>query len=162
MTTTAEQESALASRRRGQFWRSYLPGIGGVAVVAGGCVVWAIINFGSLYHALLYAGGARVTIEPRAVTVPEGKEGDAREVVFLIRNLTDNPVRVVGVTTSCTCVSTERLPVVLPARGAKELHVALRLAKSPTGSIVQSVIYHTDHPAAPNLAVTVTGRVAEP
>jgi len=158
----AEQESALATTRPGQLWRRYLPGIGGVAVVGGACVAWAIINFGSLYHAWLYAGGVRVTIEPRSVTVQEGKEGDAREAVFLIRNLTDKPVGVVGVTTSCTCVSTERLPVVLPPKGTKELHVALQLVKSPPARIVQSVVYHTDHPAAPSLAVTVAGRVTDP
>ncbi|MFI5457735.1 MAG: hypothetical protein ACHRXM_20020 [Isosphaerales bacterium] len=159
---TAEQESSLATTRRGQLWRRYLPGIGGVAVVAGTCVAWAIINFGSLRHAWLYAGGARVTIEPKAVTVQEGKEGDSREAVFLIRNLTDKAVGVVGVTTACTCVSSERLPVVLPPKGTKELRVALQLVKSPTGKTVQSVVYHTDHPAAPSLAVTVTGRVTEP
>jgi len=100
-------------------------------------------------------------IEPRAVTVQEGKEGDAREALFVISNLTDKPVGVVGVTMACTCVSTEKLPVVLPPKGTKEVHVALRLGKSPTGRIVQSVVYHTDHPASPWLAFTLTGRVTE-
>jgi hypothetical protein len=159
---TIDRGLALATKRRVRLWRRCLPGLLGVAVVVGGSLAWGVINFGSLYHAWLYAGGVRVTIQPRLVTVQEGKAGDVREAVFSISNLTDQPVRVVGVTTSCTCVSYEKLPIVLPPKGTKEMHVSFQLLTPSNGISVQSVVFHTNHPAAPNLAVSVARRALEP
>jgi hypothetical protein len=141
------------------FIRDYLPGIAGISAVFVATIAWAIINFGSLYYAWLYAGGVRVTIDPPTVTVPDGKVGEARDAVFVIRNLSNRPVKILGVTTSCTCITTDALPLLINAMGSKELHATLRLTKSPTGRTEQNLTYHTDHPAAPALTVKARGRV---
>lgn len=90
------------------------------------------------------------------------KAGEDCEAVFLVRNLTDQPVRILGVTTSCACVSTAKLPVVVPPRETRPMPVALHLEGAQPGFIVQTATYHTDHPAAPSLRATVKARVAAP
>jgi hypothetical protein len=164
-TGRAAEELAVpnAPTRLDRVWRRYLPGLGGIAVVSIGCVAWATISFGSVYHAWLYAAGVRVMVEPATVSFQEAKVGDVRHAVLLLRNLADKPVSVLGLTVSCTCVSTtDKLPVVIPYRGTRELHLTLDLAKVPAGQIDQTVVYHTDHRAAPSLTVRVSGRVIEP
>jgi hypothetical protein len=49
----------------------------------------------------------------------------------------------------------------IPPNATKGMHVVLRVLKAPTGRIEQTVLFHTDHPTAPSLAATVSGRVAD-
>ena len=161
---TEERLLAVALPRARSFWRRYLPGIGGAVFVVLGCITWAVVTFGSLYHGWLYASGVRVMMEPTSVVVPEGQDGEPQDTVFVIRNLTNRPVRIVGATTTCTCVvATDKLPLVVPAKGTTELHAALGPPSSSTGrSVAQFLVYHTDHPAAPRFAARITARVIEP
>lgn len=158
-TGPANEERAMpgAPPKLERLWRRNLPGIGGIAVVILGCIAWAMISFGSIYQAYLYAAGFRVTIEPTTITVQDGKLGEAGGAVLLIRNLTGRPVRLLGVSTSCTCVSTDKMPVVIPPHLTKELHVMLKPGEPTAPRSEQIVVYHTDHPTAPRLVVKVTG-----
>jgi hypothetical protein len=80
-------------------------------------------------------------------------EGDGTEhaAVFRIRNLSDRPVRVLGVTTSCACVSVDELPVDVPSRGERDRRVLIRIDGSLKGPVDQMVEYYTDHRSAPQL-----------
>lgn len=73
---TLDQQSPAVSTKRGQHLGGFLPAIVGVAVVAVGCLAWAILGFGSLRNAWLYANGVRVMIEPTTATIlDEGRRG---------------------------------------------------------------------------------------
>ena len=144
-------------------WNRYLPGITGVTLAIAGCAAWSLINFGSLHLGWLYANGVRVTIAPRVVTVPDGKPGDAREAVFVLRNLSNRPVRIVGATTNCTCLLPgDKLPLTVSPGGTTSLHVALDIRKVKGGRIEQALLYLTDHPSAPRLKVRIAARVVDP
>jgi len=106
--TGLDQTSIAATKSRGPISRRGLPAISGIALVLGAGVAWASLNFGSVRDAWLYAGGARVMIRPAVAMVKDGRAGDAREAVFLVRNLADRTVNVLGVTTSCTCISADK------------------------------------------------------
>jgi hypothetical protein len=151
-----ESASPRSSLKRAQFMRGVLPAAGGVAVVVAGCVIWAISNFGTVNHALLYVRGARVLVEPDIVTVTDGNSGEFRAATFFAHNLTEKPVTILDATVSCGCVSTtDRLPVVVPPKPATELHVTLALPIPSMGAAVQKVLYRTDHPSAPGITATV-------
>jgi hypothetical protein len=128
-------------------------------VIAG--LGWALAEFGSLRHAWLYASGIRLAINKTSVQVPDGKPGDERDAAFLVHNLSDRPVQIVGVHTSRVCVSTEKLPVTVPPTGAKELRLTLHLEDAATGTVEQVVTYHTDEPSVPRFEVRVSGRVID-
>lgn len=158
-----EQTSPSTSATRGQPWRKLLPGVGGFLLVGVAYASWAIFNFGSVHDAWLYAKGVRVAVEPTAVILPEGKPGDEREAVLSFHNLTDKPVAVLGATTSCTCISmVDKLPLTILAKGMKELHIKTTLGGSKAGRGQRTVVFYTDHPAAPSLAVKITGRLIVP
>jgi hypothetical protein len=127
--TTAGRLSFFASWRPPHRWWQALPGLAGIAIVALGYVTWAIVNFGSLHHAWLYATGVRVAIEPSTVMVQEVRPAEKRNVVFLVRNLTDKPVHLLGAKTECTCFyPADKLSLAIPARGTKELHLVPKQA----------------------------------
>ncbi len=153
-----EVETTLAKTRAGLF-RRLLPIVGGVAAVAIGGLAWSLINFGSLHDAWLYARGARVVIEPATFRTQSGKSGDTRKAVFVIRNLTGEPVRVLGVTTSCSCLSTDELPVTIAPRSSRPMRVSIKLGGDQPGPIQQVVAHHTDHPTASNLRAIVKGEI---
>ena len=134
----------------------------GIAAVAASCVAWAYIQFGSIRDAWLYAGGARVVIDRATLILPTGKVGDTQEAVFEIRNLASGPVRVLGATVSCDCVTTEGLPVEVAAGESRRLRSTLHLDARMSGLFEQSVTYFTDHPSAPSLRVVIRGRVLTP
>jgi hypothetical protein len=104
----------------------------------------------------------RATIEPTLVTLKDGKAGEARNAIISIRNLADKPLRVLGFTTSCTCISGDKLPVVISPKGLEEFHVTVHLVSSAAGRMEQSVVYHTDNPSASSLMTRIVGRVTEP
>ena len=153
-------KNALHVREAGPSSARCLPAIAGVTVAAAGCAAWAIISFGSLRLGWLYAGGVRVWIEPSTVTIADAKVGDSRDAVFLLRNLADDPVTIVGAATSCTCLSPgDDLPFVVPPRHDRELRVRVDLSRSPGGPLDQVLVYRTDYRAALRLRARVVGRV---
>jgi len=151
-----EVKSSLAETRA-SLCRRLLPIAGGISAVAIGFLAWALMNFGSRHDAWLYARGARVVIEPATFRTQSGKSGDTRKAVFVIRNLTSEPVRVLGVTTSCSCLSTDELPVTIGPRSSRPMRVSIKLGGDQPGPIQQVIAYHTDHPTASNLRGTILG-----
>jgi hypothetical protein len=139
-----------------------IPAVVGVVAVAAACVGWAWFRFGSLRDAWLYAGGARVVIDRSALALPTGNVGDTQAAVFRLRNLTSQPVKVLGASVSCDCVSTEKLPAEVPPGGAHDLRSTVHLDGRVTGPFEQFVTYYTDHPSAPALRVTIRGHVRAP
>lgn len=118
-----------------------------------------VFRFGSLRDAWLYAGGARVAIDRSALALPTGNVGDTESAVFRLRNLTTQPVKVLGASVSCDCVSTEKLPAEVPPGGSLLLRSAVHLDGRVTGPFEQFVTYDTDHSSAPSLRVTIRGHV---
>lgn len=142
--------------------RRLTPVVAGIAATAAVCIAWGFVRFGSLHDAWLYAGGARVMLDRSTLSLPPGKVGDTRSAVFRLRNLTGKPVRVLGATVSCDCVSTEGLPSEVDAGGSILLRSSVHLDGRVSGSFEQSVTYFTDHPSAPSLRVVIRGQVLDP
>jgi hypothetical protein len=138
---------------------AWLSGIAGVIL---GCAAWSLINFGSLRLGWLYASGARVLVDPSVVTIWNARPGERRVVYFQIRNLTTRSVEVLGLRKSCECISTDSLPLSLPPRGAKEVHVVLDLPKQLPSESEQPIAYHTSYPSAPLVHAKLAVRAIQP
>jgi hypothetical protein len=162
---TPEQGRSTATSRGGEVGRAaaIVPAALGVAVVVVVCLAWSLLRFGSLSDAFRYARGSRVVIDPPTLVLPPGRFDDRQTADFRMRNLTSQPVRVLGATVSCDCVTTEGLPTVIDAGGSLRLRSSVHLDARSLGPFVQSVLYYTDHPAAPSLRVVIRGEIrAEP
>lgn len=151
--------SATVVRRSS--WRQAMPALCGIASVVVGFLAWSAINFDSPRDVVSYLKGVRLVIEPEAAWVGEGRQGEVRHAAFEVRNLSNAPVTIIGVSSSCTCVSTDKLPIRLPAGGSRPLRVELRLDGKPSERVTQRLAYKTDHAPRPNLTVEVIGRVIE-
>lgn len=157
------QPLALSPQKRKLIWKNLIPGFCGASLTLAVGLTWSIAQFGSVGHAWLYANGVRVLIDNPMINLPEGKLGDHRNAEFLVYNLSTSPIQILGVNTSCGCLSsTDELPTTVPPRGIKALRLTLHLEPTPSGKVEQSVIYHTDEPTAPDLAVKVSSRVIVP
>ncbi|HZZ81867.1 MAG TPA: hypothetical protein VFE62_25425 [Gemmataceae bacterium] len=62
---------------------------------------------GSTQAALAYLRAEEVSISPHRVDMGEGQPGEMREAVLELRNWGDNPVRIYGGTSDCSCVATQ-------------------------------------------------------
>lgn len=130
-----------------------------VVVVA---LTWAIAECGTLRGAYLYASGVRIVVEGASIRFPDGRAGEDRDAAFLVRNLSGNPVQILGVNTSCGCVSVEKLPVTVAPAGVKEIRLTIHLEESASGTVEQTLRFHTDEPTTPRFSVKVSGRVIGP
>jgi hypothetical protein len=128
-------------------------------VVIVGVLGWAIAQFGSVRDARLYASGVRIVAEGTPIEIPEGRAGETREAAFLVRNLSGNPVQIIGASKSCGCIEVEKLPLTVPRKGVKEVRLTINLEQAAEGAINQAIVFHTDDAATPRFAVTVSGRV---
>ncbi len=147
---------------RGVVWERIVPGFCGISLVVVLVLSWSIGEFGSLRHAWLFASGLRLIIDDPEVRLADGKPGESRDAAFLAHNLSDHPIRIFGVTTSCSCVATDNLPATVPPKGIKELRLTLHLGQAASGTVNQTAVYHTDDPTAPSLGVKVSCRVVNP
>ncbi len=122
---------------------------------------WSAINFDSTRDAILYLKGMKIVAEPTVFHVAAGRAGEVRNASFQVRNLTSKPITVLGARTSCSCVATESLPILIPPGSEKTFGATLRLDGASNERIDQSVQYVTDLTDQPLVNVRITGSVSE-
>ena len=154
--------SLVAIRSWTSILQRSLPAAAGVVLAIGLGAGWGLIRFGSVRDAWLYASGVRVVVRPAVALVEDGSARDEGKAAFVIRNLTDSTINVLGMTTSCTCVSADKLPVSLGPGETRQLQVIVHLGTNSRTTVEQTVVYHTDHPAASSLAVKIMRQATDP
>ncbi len=87
-----------------------------------------------------------------------GAQNDMRGVLVTVENLTGTDVRLIGGTSSCSCLAIEDLPTTIPAGGQSTLHVTIKYIGDP-GEFRHTFVWHTDAPGQPRVAGNITGRV---
>jgi len=123
--------------------------------------IWAWIEFGSISAALAYARGARLLPDAFAKSFGTLETGEERRVVFSVSNRCGRQINILGARTSCTCISAEALPLVVPPGYSRPLQLTVRSA-SRLGTVNEKVLFYTDYPRQLRLVLSVTGRVIPP
>ena len=77
-------------------------------------VAWAFLRFGSLTAAAAYVAGDRLLVDKTNKSFGRVIQGDTPSVEFALYNTTSKPVAIIGVSSSCTCVVVEDLPLTIP------------------------------------------------
>lgn len=84
----------------------------GISTVAG------IISFGSMRAGKAWLSGLRIFVEnPRVEQKFEASES-FKEIKFQIRNLSRQPISILGSNSSCTCTLIQELPGLIPVGGS--------------------------------------------
>ncbi len=119
------------------------------------------VIFGSVPAGVAFFRGERVTVDPAVVDVGKGDPGTTRTVTVVLRNWSDESVRVFGGTANCSCTVLADLPVTIPAHAARSLEVSVRLKGSP-GVFTRRVAFLTTGGGLQRADFTLTGVVEAP
>lgn len=148
----------LGTRPRGldTQWRPAVAAVGGL----GGLALVAVLAVGSPpgQGALARLRGEIITI---ANPVEDAGEGTVRAVPFRLVNRSDRPVRILGGSAACTCVTTGGLPVTIPAHGTVTIEIVIAYTGSP-GQFGHRFELFTDQNYQPTVRGRVTGTVSRP
>lgn len=91
--------------------------------------------------------GDVVTVSPSVLDVGSGKVGESKLVVLRVHNNSNQPINIVGGTSSCACITLRDLPVTIQSGGYKEIGVIIKYVGLP-GQFVRQFVLYTDHLSA--------------
>lgn len=137
-----------------------------LAVIAGsGVVLVAVLGglawkYGSPFEALIQARGEPIVVEPSVSQVDEAVAGEKRTFTLRISNHQDRSVRIMGGTTTCSCITTDDLPITVPPNESRPIMVRIRFGGRP-GSFQHSFVLYTDDENQQTVTASFTGRVIE-
>ena len=134
--------------------RTGLRWAGGVAVILAVLTAAATLLAGSPRHALARLRGETVTADGY-LDFGAGPAGGLVTQTATLQNWTDQPVRVVGGTSDCSCTTTEDLPVTLPPGGEAAVRIRMTIPAASRGQLTRTVELWTDSPRAPKVRFTV-------
>ncbi len=137
----APAPDALPARRRAMSWLAttiILINVGFAFVL-----VLGIQRCGSAASALAYLRGDSLVPDAYSKSFGTVSKDERPSVEFLLRNWSKQPIKVIGVTRSCTCLATSDLPIVIPPHGEAILRVSSRM-KSSLGPYSEGLRVFTD------------------
>jgi hypothetical protein len=133
-------------------------GVGAVVIVALVVGIFLLVTDQPL-HALARLRGEAIGVGPFVTDVGTGKPGEVRSFAVELINYTSSPVRIVGGTTSCGCVTTRDLPVELPPGGSRPIRVEMRFTGSP-GRFQHRFLLYADNELQWAVVAHFAGRVS--
>ncbi len=123
-------------------------------------VAWAFLRFGSLTAAAAYVAGDRLLVDKTNKSFGRVIQGDTPSVEFALYNTTSKPVAIIGVSSSCTCVVVEDLPLTIPPSSNVSLRAKI-LTEGKSGPITGALKAYTDYNDQPIIELNVRGNVDE-
>lgn len=111
--------------------------------VCGGAVLVALgglFSFGSFSDAVAYFQGYRVVPVERVVSLSRAVVGQRATFAFRLRNLSGQPVRVVGADASCGCVAVDDLPLTIDPGTDVEMRAWFVPAERDLGNTIEHTI----------------------
>ncbi len=128
-----------------------------LALLAGG----SLLAFDDPLEALARLRGDLIAVQPPLSDAGEGVLGSERTFQVRLVNHADRPVRILGGTTTCSCVATEDLPLTLARGESESINVSVRFRGTP-GRFQHSFVLLTDEEKQPVVVARFAGRVAPP
>lgn len=142
-----------------RFKRSFvLIPLSSVAILAGG-LVYGNHRLGSLDATLQFLQGERILVDHPVQDVGQVPDNTSKQLVYRVTNLTSTPVRILGLHSSCSCLTPGEPPEVIGAGESVLIPVKIHVSRLVPVFDVGLAIFTSD-PATPVLRVEVTGTVA--
>jgi hypothetical protein len=133
---------------------------GAVALTSGLMALAGSLLFGSVEAAIAKLRGESITVTPY-VDFGAGKPGETLEATATVTNYTDAPVRLIGGTSDCSCVTTSHLPLTILPGESQTVVVHLRIPAATPGAFTRVAELWTDHDRQRSLRVRIGCRVVE-
>lgn len=142
-------------------------GRGAFGVLAGTAAILILLTaagiarYGSTEAALAHLRGEALTLSPRHLDFGDGHPGQKLEATIEVWNWTDAPVRLIGGTSDCSCVTTDGLPVTIPPGESASVPIRIVLPGETTGAFTRKAVIWTDCDRAKTIRLTLGGRAVE-
>jgi len=111
--------------------------------------------------ALARLRGEVIAVEPIVSRVGDGVAQEHRRFSVQLTNHGERPVRLLGGTTTCSCIATEDLPITVPPGESRSLAVQVKFSGG-AGRFQHSFLLYTDDAKQPVVTARFAGRVIEP
>jgi Protein of unknown function (DUF1573) len=129
-----------------------------LAAVAGG-LAW--IASGPIGDKLLAKWqGRTIALQSSVIDAGEETVGTVKRLPVTVTNNSSRDVRLLGGSVSCSCTTTQNLPVTVPADGEVVVEIELKFRGTP-GQFDHRFEFFTDDKAQPKLHGVIVGRVAD-
>lgn len=132
--------------------------VGLLAILAGG-LAW-VANGPTGDKLLAKVQGRTVALQSSVVDAGEEPEGTVKPLSVTVTNTSSRDVRLIGGSVSCTCTTTQNLPVTVPAEGQVVVEIELKFRGTP-GQFEHRFDFITDDKTQPRLHGVIIGRVAD-
>lgn len=144
-----------------QFLRAAGVWTGTVAVTSGLLVAAGSLHFGSVEAAVAKLRGENLVLTPSYVDFGSGKPGETLEATATVTNYTDEPVRLIGGTTDCTCATVDEFPLTIPPGETASFRIRLKVIGDKGGQLTRTVAVRTDFSTRPLLQFQIGCRVLD-
>jgi len=132
----------------------------GLAAVFAAILAIGVALYGSPSAALANLRGDTLTVDRSHLDFGHGKPGDVLMQQVTVTNWTGGPLRIIGGTADCSCVTTSDLPITLQAGEAKAISIEYRVPQTDKSGVTnRTAMLMTDSPARPKLALTLSANV---
>jgi hypothetical protein len=130
-----------------------------VALLLGLAAAVAHLVCGSVELALSRLRGETVSVSSDYIDFGSGRPGETLTSVVRVFNRTDVPVKMVGGSSDCSCVTTKDLPVEIAPGGSVELTIQLVLPRTQPGVFTRTAVLWTDHEMRRTIPLQLGSRV---
>ena len=134
---------------------------GSVAIVCALLVGVSSLAFGSVEATLAKLRGETVSAGTGYVDFGSGKPGETLTASATVANWTNEPVRLVGGTSDCSCATTDDFPVVVPPNGKVSFRIRLKVLSDSGGQLTRTITVRTDHAERPQLTFRIGCKVTD-
>lgn len=142
----------------GPVQRGFVKVLAGALVLLGLIAGVLVLRFENPTEALARLRGEAIRVQPSVSDVGDGPVGEERTFHVQLTNNTNQPVRIVGGTSTCSCIATESLPVTLLKGETKTIDVRVKFRGSP-GRFQHRFTLLTDNDIQGFVIAQFTGRV---
>ena len=139
-----------------------------ILMPVGGAFLLLALSFGALY---LMSGDARVgwaylrgdalIVSPASIDLGRIPPAERQDFEISVKNIASRPIKIVGASSTCTCLAIDGLPKTIAAGQSVTLKARV-VAPRDKPEFAQVLTYYTDSPESPKLAVRVRAVVSAP
>lgn len=126
--------------------------VASVALLCAALVGAGVGVFGSVEATVAKLRGETLTAEAAYIDFGRGKPGETLVATATVSNWTGQPVRLVGGTADCSCITTDDFPLVIPPNSKASFRIRMRVLSDANGHVSRTISVRTDHAEHPQLA----------
>lgn len=107
------------------------------------------------------SGGGLLVTESTTKRLGEMPPGQVQTASFVLKNLGDRPVKLIGAKASCSCTAVDGVPVTVAPSGSREVTFRVATPSQP-GPVDGEVTLYTNNPEQVEIRLRYAGEVVDP